>query len=146
MITLLLSALLAAAAPAKHHAPAPAPAADAQTAQIEAALRQEGFSPAGIKAIEAKPADLQDRLAAFRARASAIGQRLAAAKAANDADGFGEAMRAGDALNAEIQRTRTEQLLHTLTTLSPGDRTIFLRHIGPPATQAAAAPAAPQGR
>lgn len=143
MITLIVSALLAAGAPAKHHgAAAPAAAVDPQTAQIAAALRGEGFSAAGIKTIEAKPADLQEQLTAFRTRAAEIGQRLGAAKAANDVDGFGKAMREGDALNAEIQRTRTEQLLHTLATLSAADRTIFLRHIGPPA----AAPAAPQGR
>lgn len=142
MMTLLLTALLATGAPAKHtakHGAAPAAATDPQAARIAAVLRQEGFSPAGIKTIETTPAELPDRLAGFRTRATEIGQRLAAAKAAGDIASFGEAMRAGDALNADIQRMRTEQMLHTLAALSSGDRTIFLRHIGPPA-------AAPQGR
>ena len=136
MIALLLSALLAAASPAKKHA---APAVDPETAAVATALRKEGFSAEGIRTLEAKPASLQERLAGYRKRASQIGTEVAAAKAAGDLQRFGDAMRAGDALNAEIQRGRTDEMLRLLGALSPADRAIFFRHIGPPVGQAAPA-------
>ena len=140
MIALIATALLAAATPHKK-APAAAPVSDPETAAIASVLQKEGFSAKGVKTISVRPEGLQTQLAEFRARAASIGQALAVAKAANDVEAFGKAMREGDALNAEIQRTRTDQMLHTLAALDGSDRAIFLRHIGPPA-----ASAKPEGR
>jgi len=130
--TMIIPALLLAAA--QTAAPArPAPAAPPQqAAPAHARLKQLGFSDAGLAALRrvetARAAEFRQAAVGLRAVNDEI--RALVAATAVDPARLGAALRRRDSLRATVASLETNRLLEVLQALSPSDRAILVRNIG----------------